>query len=409
MPPVIALLGALDTKGDEYRFLKDRLESSGLRTWLIDVGVLSDPALQPDTPARSVALAAGADLEELRSARDRGHAVTVMGRGARSVLGELHAEGKIQGVIALGGTGGTSVACEAMRALPLGVPKVMVSTAAGGDVSGYVGVADIVMVPSVVDVAGINRVSREVFARAAGAIAGMVQADIPRGEERPVIAASMFGNTTPCIDLAREELDKAGYDTLVFHCTGNGGRTLESLVRAGRVAGVLDLTTTEWADEIVGGVFAAGPERLSAAALTGTPAVIAPGCLDMVNFNAPETIPDRFAGRTFYRHNPNVTLMRTSPAECRAIAQAMAEQINRSTGPVTVLIPHHGVSMIDLEGQPFHDPEATEALFDTLKEALRPDIPVLERDCAINDPAFAREAVRRLLEAIDAKPAPGTL
>jgi len=339
MAKVIALLGALDTKGPEYGFVKQCLEARGHRTLLIDVGVLEPPAVMPDIPREEVAKAAGVDLALLAGKKDRGEAVAAMGRGAAALLPKLYAEGKLDGVIALGGSGGTSVACAAMRALPLGVPKVMVSTVAGGDVSGYVGVKDIVMIPSIVDVAGINKISREVFARAAGAISGMVETRVPKGEDKPLIAASMFGNTTPCVNTAKAILEKAGYEVLVFHGTGAGGRTMEGLIEAGLIAGVLDITTTEWADEVVGGVFTAGPTRLEAAARNGVPAIVAPGCLDMVNFWAPGTVPARFKGRTFYPHNPNVTLMRTTPEECRRIGEIIAGKLNLSTGPVTVLLP----------------------------------------------------------------------
>ena len=254
-----------------------------------------------------------------------------------------------------------------MRTLPLGVPKVMVSTVAGGDVSGYVGVKDIVMIPSIVDVAGVNRISREVFARAAGAVCGMVETEVPPGDDKPLVAASMFGNTTKCVEAAKAILEEAGYEVLVFHATGTGGRTMESLIEAGLIAGVLDITTTEWADELVGGVLAAGPTRLEAAARRGVPAVVTPACLDMVNFWAPETVPEKFDGRKFYPHNPNITLMRTTPDECRRLGEILAEKLNLSTGPVTVLIPLKGLSVIDAPGGPFWWPEANQALFDALK------------------------------------------
>lgn len=401
MPKTIALLGALDTKGAEYGFVRECIEARGLGTLLIDVGILGEPTIAAEVPRHRVAEAAGADLAELVTRRDRGAAMAAMSEGASKVLPALHAEGKFDGVLALGGTGGTSVACAAMRALPLGVPKVMVSTAAGADVSGYVGVKDIVMIPSIVDVAGINKISREVFARAAGAVCGMVEAEIPAGQDKPLIAASMFGNTTPCVDRAKSVLEDAGYEVLVFHCTGTGGRTMESLIDAGLISGVLDTTTTEWADELVGGVFAAGPHRLEAAARNGVPAIVAPGCLDMVNFWAPETVPAEFEGRTFYPHNPNVTLMRTTVEECRRLGEILAEKINLSVGPVTVLIPKRGVSMIDLEGQAFHLPEANEALFTTLKDQLRKDIPIVEMDCDINAPEFSDRCAGTLLAQLD--------
>ncbi len=398
--PTVALVGALDTKGTEYAFVKQCIEARGHRTLLVDVGVLGPPLVEPDVSREEVARAAGADMAELAARQDRGEAVAAMARGAGELVPQLHAEGRFDAVMALGGGGGTSVACAAMRGLPLGVPKVMVSTVAGGDVSGYVGVADIVMIPAVVDVAGINKISREVFARAAGAVSGMVETQVPPGEDKPLVAASMFGNTTRCIDVARQVLEEAGYEVLVFHATGTGGRTMENLVASGRISGVLDVTTTEWADELVGGVLAAGPKRLEAAARSGIPAVVAPGCLDMVNFWAPETIPERFSGRKFYPHNPNITLMRTTPEENRELGRILAEKLNQSTGPVTVLIPRNGLSVIDAPDGPFWWPEADRALFDALQAGLRPDIPVVEMDCNINDPEFAKRCAAALLDAV---------
>lgn len=397
MAKTIALIGALDTKGAEYGFVKQVLESRGLKTLLIDVGVLEPPAVIPDISRDEVAKAAGVDLAQLIKDKDRGAAVATMSRGAAIILPQLYTEGQFDGVLAMGGTGGTSVACAGMRALPLGVPKVMVSTVAGSDVSGYVGVKDIVMIPSIVDVSGINKISRDVFAKAAGAIAGMVETAVPKGEDKLLIAASMFGNTTPVVEAAKSILEDAGYEVLVFHCTGNGGKTLESLVEAGQIAGVLDITTTEWADELVGGVLNAGPTRLEAAARSGVPAIVVPGCLDMANFWAPDTVPAKFAGRIFYPHNPNVTLMRTNIEENTRLGEILAEKLNLSTGPVTVLIPLKGVSMIDSLGGPFWWPEADEALYTALKKNLRADIPVIEMDNNINDHEFAQRCAEVLL------------
>jgi uncharacterized protein (UPF0261 family) len=400
----IALVGALDTKGAEYRFVKECIEQRGHRTLVIDVGVLGPPALAPDIAREEVATAGGGDATALRNKQDRGEAVAVMSRGAAALLPKLYAERRFDAVMALGGTGGTSVACAAMRALPLGIPKVMVSTVAGSDVSGYVGVKDIMMVPSIVDVSGINRISREVFSRAVGCVCGMAETEVRPGEDRPLIAASMFGNTTPAVERARAGLEEAGYEVLVFHCTGAGGRTMESLVETGLIAGVLDITTTEWADELVGGVLTAGPTRLEAAARRGVPAIVVPGCLDMVNFWAPPTVPERCKGRKFYPHNPNVTLMRTTPEENEHLGRIIATKLNQSTGPVTVLLPLGGVSMIDSPGGPFWWPEADQALFRTLKENLRQDIQVVELNCNINEPVFAETCVKHLLENIVAAP-----
>jgi uncharacterized protein (UPF0261 family) len=402
MHKVIALLGALDTKGAEYEFVKRCVEQRGHRALVIDTGVLGPPSLAPDISREEVARAGGGDLSAARQQQDRGQAAAIMSRGAAALLPALWAARRFDGVLAMGGSGGTSVACAGMRALPLGVPKVMVSTVAGGDVSGYVGVKDIVMIPSIVDVAGVNRISREVFARAAGAICGMVETEAPRGTDRPLVAASMFGNTTPAVERAKAKLEHEGYEVLVFHCTGAGGRTMESLIEAGMIAGVLDLTTTEWADELVGGVLTAGPARLEAAARAGVPAVVAPGCLDMVNFWAPPTVPPRFKERQFYPHNPNVTLMRTNVEENRRLGEILAQKLNQSIGPVSVFLPLQGLSMIDAPGGPFWWPEADQELFRALKENLRKDIPVVELNCNINDPLFADECAQRLLRSLPA-------
>ena len=342
--------------------------------------------------------AAGGDYQSLVARHDLGEAVQAMAEGAPRILARLLAEKRIDGVISLGGGGGTAIGTAGMRALPIGFPKVMVSTLASGNTAQYLGVKDIVMFPSIVDVAGLNRISRQILTRAAGAICGMVEAVVPVAADKPVIVASMFGNTTDCVQVARKLLEAAGYEVLVFHATGTGGRIMESLIETGLVAGVLDITTTEWADELAGGVLSAGPTRLEAAARMGVPAIVTPGCLDMVNFNAPETVPAKYQGRKFYAHNPQVTLMRTSPAECACLGAILAEKLNLSQGPVTVLLPRGGVSVISEPGQPFADSEADTALFAALKSGLRRDIPVIEMDCAINDPAFATACANALLE-----------
>lgn len=403
MVKTIALLGALDTKGGEYGFVKQCIEARGHRTLLIDTGVLGSPAIPADVPRAEVARAAGVELADLIQKNDRGEALAAMSRGATAIVPRLFAEGRFDAILALGGGCGTSVATAAMRTLPLGVPKVMVSTVAGGDVSHYVGVKDIVMFPSIVDISGLNRISREVFARAAAALCGMVEATVPPAEDKPLIVASMFGNTTVCVERAKTILEQAGYEVLVFHATGAGGRTMESLIESGHIAGVLDITTTEWADELAGGVFSAGPTRLEAAARNGVPAIVTPGCLDMVNFWAPPTVPAKYSGRKFYPHNPNVTLMRTTPDENRELGRILAEKLNLSTGPVTVLVPLQGVSVIDAPGGAFWWPEADQALLDALRANLRPGIQLQELDCNINDPQFARACAEQLLVNIRSK------
>ncbi len=399
----IAILGTFDTKGEEHGYVAGLIRARGHRTLLIDVGSLEAPRFQPDIPRTEITLAAGVDLAAIVARRDRGEAVAAMTKGAPIVVARLQREGRIDGVISLGGGGGTAICTAAMRALPVGFPKVMVSTLASGNTAPYVGVKDIVMMPSVVDVAGLNRLSRTLLAQAAGAVCGMVEAKVPDGAvDRPVIVASQFGNATPCITHARGLLEAAGFEVMVFAATGNGGRTMESLIESGAAAGVLDVTTTEWADEFVGGVLGAGPTRCEAAARHGVPAVLAPGCLDMVNFGEPASVPAKFAGRRFYHHNAQVTLMRTTPEECARIGRVLAEKCNLSTGPVSVLIPLGGISVISAPGQPFHWPEADAALFGEWKRNLRPGIPVIEHEGNINDPAFADVCAGELLKNIAA-------
>lgn len=399
--PTIAILGTMDTKGLEHGFVAELIRQRGHDVLVIDVGTLSEPRLKPAITRNEVTAAAGFDFAALTAKKDRGEAVTAMSQGAPVILAKLAAEGRIHGVISLGGGGGTAIATAAMRALPVGFPKVMVSTLASGNVAPYVGVKDIAMFPSVVDIAGLNRISRQLLTRAAGAICGMVEMPVPAATDKPIIVASQFGNTTPCIEHAKRILENAGYEVVVFAATGTGGRTMESLIETGLVAGVLDITTTEWADELVGGVLTAGPNRLEAAAKAGIPAVVSTGCLDMVNFGPPETVPAKFANRKFYQHNPQVTLMRTTPEECAQLGKILADKLNRSTGPVTVVLPLRGGSMIGAPGGPFHDPAADTALFSALKQSLRADIPVQELDCAINDAVFADACAKTLLRQLE--------
>lgn len=398
--PTIAVLGTFDTKGTEHAFVADAVRRLGFETLLIDVGSLGAPGITSDIAAATVA-AEEPDHTAILARRDRGECVALMGRAAAKLVARLAAEDRMHGIVSLGGGGGTAIATAAMRALPIGFPKLMVSTLASGQTAPYVGTNDITMMPAIVDVSGINRVSRVIFDNAAGAIAGMVRAAEVRRRtpaiEKPVIVASMFGNTTPCVTEAKKILEAAGYEVLVFAATGSGGRAMEALVASGLVAGVLDVTTTEWADELVGGVLTAGPERLDAAARAGVPAIVAPGCLDMVNFGERATVPAKFADRNFYQHNPQVTLMRTTPGENAELGRIIAEKLNRYTAPVTVMLPRKAISAISASGQPFHDPAADAALFSALRTHLRPDIPVVEVDTVINDPVFARACADTLL------------
>jgi uncharacterized protein (UPF0261 family) len=394
----IAVLGTLDTKGLEHAFVAEQIRQRGHQALLIDVGALDAAQVTPDISCETVAAATGVDLAALRARKDRGETVAAMAGAAAVYLKQLVDAQKIQGVISLGGGGGTAIGTAAMRALPIGFPKVMVSTLASGNTAQYVGSKDIVMIPSIVDVAGLNRISRQILTRAAGAICGMVEVEPPKAEDKPIIVASMFGNTTVCVNHAKAILEQAGFEVLVFHATGTGGRTMESLIESGMVSGVLDVTTTEWADEVAGGFLSAGPTRLEAAARKGIPAIVAPGCLDMVNFHAPETVPAKYQGRTLYRHNPQVTLMRTSVEESKTLGRFIAEKLNLSIGPITVLLPKLGFSVIAAPGGPFHDAAADEAFFRELKAHLRPNIPVIEMENAVNDAAFAERCAKTLLQ-----------
>jgi uncharacterized protein (UPF0261 family) len=379
--------------------LKSEIEKRGFRTLVIDTGVLGDPAFPPDVSREAVAKAGGADLSDLVAKKDRGEAMAVMTRGVAEVARELHAAGKIDGMISMGGGGGTVMGTSAMRVLPVGFPKLMVSTVASGDTSAYVGTSDITMMPSIVDVSGLNRISRTIFTNAAGAICGMVAGEIAPGEEeKPLIASTMFGNTTRAVDHARKILEDHGYEVLVFHATGTGGRTMEALTESGFFAGVLDMTTTEWADEVCGGVLSAGPHRLEAAAKAGVPQVVTPACIDMCNFWAPETVPAKYQDRLFYQWNPNVTLMRPNIEDNQRMGELFAEKLNLATGPVKVFIPMGGFSEVDFPEKPFWWPEANQAFVDALRKHLRPDIPVEISAKDVNDPEFSGKVAEQLLE-----------
>jgi uncharacterized protein (UPF0261 family) len=396
----VVLLGTLDTKGHEYAFLRHRLRELGVEVLVVDAGVNAPIGIEPDVSHDEVARAAGADVGALAAAGDRGAAVTAMAAGAEEILKELYADGKVAGVIALGGSGGSSIAARAMRALPVGVPKLLVSTVASGDTRPYVGAVDVTMMYSVVDISGVNSVSARIMANAAGAIAGMVGARVPILESKPLVGATMFGVTTPCVTRARARLEELGYEVLVFHATGAGGQSLEALVRDGFLVGVLDTTTTELADELVGGVLSAGPDRLEAAGAAGVPQVVSLGALDMVNFGPRETVPAQFEGRNLYVHNPTITLMRTTPDECAELGRTIGRKLSAATGPTALFVPLKGVSMIAVEGQPFYDPAADDALLAGLHETLDSSVEVHELDTDINDPAFADAMADRLHELI---------
>ena len=401
MSKTIVLAGALDTKGADYLFVKALIEARGHMALVVDYGVLGDPPFAPDVSNDEVAGAGGSSIAHLRAAQDKTEAMRAMTDGLRAVVQRLHDEGRLDGILAMGGGGGTAIATAAMRGLPVGVPKLMVTTVASGDVAPYVGTADITMMPSIVDVSGLNRLSRRIYANAAGAICGMVEAEAPpSGADRPLIAASMFGNTTAAVTRAQAILEEAGYEVLVFHATGTGGRTMEALIAGGFIAGVLDITTTELADHVCGGVLSAGPERMLAAARAGVPAVLAPGCVDMVNFWGRATVPEKYESRNLYEWNSNITLMRTTEEENRLIGELIAAAANTSTGPVAILLPLQGVSQLDSPGGQFWDPAADGACYDAIRANLKPGIPIHDIDCNINDPEFADKATELLLEML---------
>lgn len=401
MTKTVGIVGTMDTKGLEFGFIKAQIESRGVSTCVVNTGILGEAQLTPDISADEVARAGGSSLKALRDEGDRGNSVAVMAQGAAALIADKHAVGEIDGIISLGGSAGTTIGTTAMQALPVGVPKLMVSTLASGDTSPYVQSKDICMMYSVVDIAGINRFSRQILSNAAGAVVGMVMSETPEEiADKPLIAATMFGVTTPCVTKAREILEAAGYEVLVFHATGTGGRAMEDLVKGGFLVGVLDVTTTELADELVGGILSAGPERLEATGEASLPQVVSPGALDMVNFGPPDTVPEKYSQRHFYQHNPTVTLMRTTPEETAELGRIMAEKLNKAKGPTTVLIPTQGVSAIDKTEQPFDSPEARDAWCKNLKEHINDNVTVIEMDAHINDDEFAVKLAETLLESL---------
>ncbi|GAA4707249.1 Tm-1-like ATP-binding domain-containing protein [Brevibacillus fulvus] len=401
----VVLLGTLDTKGIEYGFVRERLHEAGLRTILLDTGILGSPQVAADISREEVALAGGASLPDLIASGDRGAAVGAMAAGAVKLVSQLYASGNLDGILGLGGSGGTAIATQAMRALPVGVPKLMVSTMASGDTRPYVGGSDLMLMHSVVDIAGINQLSARILSNAAAAMAGMVAAaPVLLPENKPLVGATMFGVTTPAVMAGRQRLEELGYEVLVFHATGAGGQSFEQLIRDGFIQASFDLTTTELADDLVGGVLSAGPKRLEAAGDMEIPQVVSLGALDMVNFGPRQTVPEKFQQRLLYEHNPTVTLMRTTPEECAELGRRIARKLNQSKGPVTLFVPLKGVSAIASEGNVFHDPLADEALLTALREQLdRQVVEVRELDMEINDPRFAIAMAEHLHELYQQK------
>ncbi|BDR67569.1 hypothetical protein K144316041_16670 [Clostridium tetani] len=399
----IIILGTLDTKGEEFKFIKDIIEKEGLETIVIDVGVVGEAKLRPNIDKKEVAIVGGSSIEDLIKKKDRGYAMEVMMKGSAAIVKRLSKEEGISGIISLGGSGGTSIASYAMRALEVGIPKVMVSTLASGDTRPYVGEKDITMIYSVVDISGINTLSSKILSNAAYALIGMAKGKAPElKEEKPLIGATMFGVTTKGVTIAKEYLENNGYEVLVFHATGAGGRAMEDLIRSGYIKGVLDMTTTEWCDEVVGGVLNAGPNRLEAASDMGIPQVVAPGALDMVNFGPIETVPEEFKKRNLYKHNATVTLMRTTKEENIEIGKVIGEKLNRAKKDTALFIPLKGVSAIDAEGEVFYGHEEDKALFNTLKETVNKDkVQIVEMNNNINDEEFAIAMAKKLINMME--------
>lgn len=396
------LIGTLDTKGAEIAYLRDMVSRHGLTVRVIDVGVLGNPEADADVARDRIARLGGDSIADLNSKGDRGAAIAVMQRGLTRWMRDQPPE-RFAGVIAIGGSAGTAIASAGMRELPIGIPKLLVSTMASGDVRPYVGTSDITMMYSVTDFTGLNQLTRTILGNAARAIAGMCSM-APGGTTRedanvPLIAATMFGVTTPCVQMVQSLIERHGFELLVFHATGSGGQAMERLIRDGFIQGVVDITTTELADELVGGVLTAGPDRLEAAGRQGIPQVVSLGALDMVNFGPPQTVPAKFRERRFYQHNSAVTLMRTTAEENDALGRIVAEKLNHARGPVKVLIPLRGISAIDAEGKPFYDPIADKKLFDAVRSNLQNHIDLIELDAHINDAFFAERLASEFLRA----------
>ncbi len=397
--PSIILLGCFDTKGEVFAFLRECMLARGEEVLTMNTGILGSTTLFPvDIESNTVADAGACSLDALRLEQDRGHAVDVMGAGAARILGELSAAGRVKAVISMGGGGGTYIALTAMREVPMGIPKLCLTTLAAKDLSRQIGHKDCVLMPSVVDVAGLNSVIGPLIEQAAAAICAMANVrPQPLAGDRGRIAISMFGNTTACVDQCTELLKKEGLEVLAFHANGVGGATMEALIREGCFDAVLDVTTTELADELCGGICSAGPGRLTAATEMGIPQVVVPGCLDMVNFAQPDTVPAHYQNRDLYSWAPNVTLMRTNEAENRELGRLVAQKLTGARAPVALLLPLKGVSQIDSAGNVFCRPETNRVLFETIKEHAPAGAEVVEVDAHINDRLFAQKLVDTLL------------
>lgn len=396
MKKTIGIIATLDSKGREAAFAAACVEARDHAALLIDAGVLGEPQTEPDITRAEIASAGGAEIEALRSHGDRGVAISAMAEGAAAIVSDLQRAGRIDGLLGLGGSSGSTIAAAAMQALPIGFPKILVSTMASGNTRPYVGMRDVTMMFSVVDISGLNRISRQIIANAAAAVCGMATVSLPPADDRPIATVTMMGLTTPCADVASAELEAAGFEVMAFHANG-GGRAMEALIEGSYVSAVLDMTPAEWADELFGGKGGAGPTRMDAAGDRGVPLIVSVGGLDMVRFGPRSTVPEAYLSRKLHQHNPTITLMRTTPDECRQLGELIASKLNRAKGPARLMLPLRGLSNVDRAGGPFEDVEARGALFDALRKTLDPAIPCIELDLHINDAAFGRALASELI------------
>lgn len=397
MTKTVVILSTLDTKNDEVRYLKERIEKGGVATLLIDAGVLGQPCLAGDISSEEVARLGGSTLEELQVAKDEGAAIQVMSQGATKAVEKLYAQGSLDGIIGLGGSLNTSLSTHVMRSLPFGVPKLMVSTMASRDISPWIGHKDIVVFPSVTDISGLNSMTKRTLANAAGAIVGMVKADLrPEGAYQPLIAVGMLGATEGCVKGARPLLEGMGYEVIVFHTVGSGGRALEELITAGMAKAVLETSVQEVLGHIFNSPYDGGPDRFENAGKAGIPQVILPGNADFIAWNPPDALPPQFQTRYMHMHNPNIALVRTNAADMRLLAEELARKLNGAQGPSAVVIPAGGFSEYSREGMFFHHPETDKAFCVALHEALITEVEIIEVACNINDPPCAQAVVEAL-------------
>ncbi len=397
MPRYVAILASLDTKSEEAAFLREVVEAEGAQPLVVDTGVLGRPGIPADVAREEVARAAGTTLDEIIRRGDKSHALVAMAEGAGRILLRLLAEGQLGGVLSVGGSRGTALGTRVMQALPVGIPKLMVSTMASGPnpFGPYVGTKDVTLMHSVADISGVNSVTRPIFANAARAIAAMSKAGAPVAKGKPrVLAATMLGASTALVEQIRRAMTTPQCEVIAFHAVGTGGRAMEELVAQGLMDGVFDVSPTELLAHLVGGPFSAGPDRMRAAGERGIPQVVAPGALDFIIEGPPESLPSRYAGRKTMRHTPTITLVRSSPDEMRAVARLIAERLAASRGPAAIVIPLRGFSAFSTEGQPLHDAESDRAFVDAIRNRAPARVEVVEVDAALNDPLVAETAVR---------------